>query len=454
MNLTAEEIARACGGELVCDKNIRINDITTDSRKAKSGSLFIALVGERFDGHDFIGSVFEAGANLALVNEGYAVKENQPVIKVENTLTALGDIAKYYKEKFTLRTIAVTGSVGKTTTKDMLSSVLSEKYNTLTTRGNFNNNIGMPLTIFNLDETHETALLEMGMNNFGEIHYLANIARPDTAIISNIGMSHIENLGSRGGILKAKLEICDFFDDKSTLIINGDDDMLYPATRNMPFKVISFGIENPQADVRAYDIEDKGTDGVEFSVKAGGAEHRICVRTAGAHNVYNALAAICAGIHYGIDMERIKAGIANFTPTGMRMSIEDIGGVTVINDCYNSSPASVEAALKVLNGIKAERRVAILGDMLEMGSYAKDAHFNTGVLAAKYADCLLCAGKESENTKRGAEEKGMSETYIFENSQTLAGFAAEYVKKGDAVLIKASRGMKFENVYNTLKEKI
>jgi UDP-N-acetylmuramoyl-tripeptide--D-alanyl-D-alanine ligase len=259
-------------------------------------------------------------------------------------------------------------------------------------------------------------------------------------------------LGSREGILKAKLEICDFFDDKSTLVINGDDDMLYPATRNMPFKVISFGVKNDDVDLKAYDIKDKGIDGVEFSVKIKEKEHRIYVKTPGIHNVYNALAAICVGMRYNIDIEKIKAGIESFVLTDMRMHIEDIDGITVINDCYNASPASVKAALKVLNGINAKRRVAILGDMLELGNYSHDAHFDVGRAAAQSADCLLCAGRESENMKNGAD--GIGEIYTFENSAVLADFARDYLKKGDAVLIKASRGMKFENIYNALKEKI
>jgi len=451
MNLTAEEIAVASGGEIFGDKNTVISGITTDSRKAGSGMLFVALEGENFDGHNFVGSAFGKGTAAAVVKKSCSSDINGVLIKVDDTLKALGDIAKYYKSKFDLKTTAVTGSVGKTTTKDMLSSVLGQKFNTLMTKGNFNNNIGLPLTIFGLNEKHEAAVLEMGMSGFGEISYLADIARPDVAVISNIGQSHIEKLGSREGILKAKLEICDFFDENSVLIINGDDDMLYPNTRDKEFKVVSFGINNPNNDVKAYDIEDKGIDGVDFCVDIDSVRYKIHIKTPGIHNVYNALSAVCVGRHYGIDMEKIKNGLESFTLTAMRMSVENIKGMTIINDCYNASPASVEAGLKVLNSAKAKRHIAMLGDMLEMGSFSRQAHYDAGKKAAEFADVLLSAGKEAENMKKGAEDGGMKEIYTFENSSELAEFAKEFVKKNDAVLIKASRGMKFENIYNTLK---
>ncbi|MCH5185997.1 MAG: UDP-N-acetylmuramoyl-tripeptide--D-alanyl-D-alanine ligase [Oscillospiraceae bacterium] len=452
MNLTAGEIARACRGEILCDENITVNDIVTDSRKAGNGTAFVAISGENVDGHDFVGSALESGAALAVVNREYKSEETK-IIKVDDTVAALGDIAKYYKSKFDVKTTAVTGSVGKTTTKDMISSVFNRKYKTLTTKGNFNNHIGLPLTIFGLRKEHEAALTEMGMSGFGEIHYLADIARPDTAVISNIGLSHIEKLGSREGILKAKLEICDFFDDNSTLIVNGDDELLYPAAKKLPYRVVSFGIKNPDADFKAYDIKDNGINGVEFSVVIYDKEHRINVKTAGVHNVYNALAAVCAGVNYGISAEDIKIGIEEYISSGMRMNIEDIGGITVINDCYNACPASVEAGLNVLKSAEANRRIAMLGDMLEIGEYSKDAHFKAGTLAAKCADCLLCAGNEADNMKNGALKGGIKEAHTFANSSELAAFAEDYVSPGDAVLIKASRGMKFEVIYKEILNK-
>lgn len=451
MNLTAGEIASACGGVLMCDGNIKINGISTDSRKINKGTAFIALKGENFDGHGFVEDALKKGAALAVVSED---RDKKDIIKVDDTLAALGRIAKYYKAKFKVKTIAVTGSVGKTTSKDMIFSVLSQKYKTLATRGNFNNNIGLPLTVFGMNDEYEAAVLEMGMSGFGEIHYLAGIGRPDTAVITNIGLSHIEKLGSREGILKAKMEICDFFDENSTLIINADDDLLYKEVDNKQFKVISFGIKNQNADFIAREINDMGIDGVEFSVVINNKKHKFNVKTAGVHNVYNALAAICAGYHYGVDIEGIKYGIEEYTLTDMRMNIENIKDITIINDCYNASPASVEAGLKVLAGIKAERRIAVLGDMLEMGDYSESAHFNAGRQAGMYADCLLCAGKEAENMKKGANETGIKEVYTFASSAELAEFAGDYIKAGDAVLIKASRGMRFEVIYNTLKEKI
>lgn len=453
--ITIEEILEACGGTLLCGENGGdITGITTNSRETGEGMLFIPLVGEKFDGHEFIRAAFDLGAAASLTQKDTEPMIGKTIIRVNDTLKALGDIARYYKEKHNVPTVAVTGSVGKTTTKDMLASVLSQKYNTLKTQGNFNNNIGLPLTVFNLEKEHEAAVLEMGMNHFGEIEYLASIGRPDAAVITNIGQSHIENLGSREGIFKAKMEMTKLFSQKNTLIVNGDDDFLSRTKGMGKYKVIYYGIKNPENDVYAKDIENNGLDGIKFTAVCGGEEYKAEVTVPGEHNVYNALAAICVGREFGVPMDRVIEGIRNFKLTKMRMAVEDYEGIKIINDCYNASPDSIKAALGVLGGIKDMRKVAILGDVLEMGDFAKDAHYALGkAVCDNKVDLLVTAGENMKYLAKGAADNGMKNIVSFDKTLEVCNYVKEHIKKGDAVLIKASRGMRFEEVYNVLTNK-
>ncbi len=455
-SITVGEILKAAEGSLICgDENCRINAVTTDSRKAEKGMLFIPLAGERFDGHDFINRAASGGVSAVITHKPVAPIDGVSIVKVDDTLKAMQDIAAYYKSLFDIPTVGLTGSVGKTTTKDMLAAVLGTKYNTLKTQGNFNNEIGLPLTVFGLDDEYEAAVLEMGMSGFGEIHRLARVAQHDTAVITNIGMSHIEKLGSRDGIFKAKLEIIDFFNENNTLIVNGDDEYLKNVGNIVKCKTVMFGIDNKDCDVTAHSIEVLGENGVRFSVKVGQKEYGVHIRQAGIHNVYNALAAVCVGMRYDVPMDKIIYGLENFEPTAMRMSIERYGGVTVINDCYNASPASMEAALKVLADMDRGRKVAVLGDMLEMGSFAPEAHRNVGVFAANTgADILVAVGKNAKHIADGALSAGMDRHSVLEMNET--DLAAEninsIVMNGDAVLVKASRGMKFEKIIAEIAE--
>ncbi|MBE7026400.1 MAG: UDP-N-acetylmuramoyl-tripeptide--D-alanyl-D-alanine ligase [Ruminococcaceae bacterium] len=450
--ISIKEIICATGGTLLCgSEDIIIKNITTDSRKSGENMLFIALEGEVFDGHEFVGAAFDAGAVCALVHKDITVA-GKALVRVEDTKKALSDLARYYLDKHRVSVVALTGSVGKTTTKDMVASVLQQKYNVLKTQGNFNNDIGLPLTVFNLDKEHDIAVLEMGMNHFGEIHHLASIAKPDKAIITNIGMSHIENLGSREGILKAKLEITDFFDKENTLFINGDDDMLIGAEGKYNCK--TFGIDNENVAYRAADIV-LNEDSCEFNVIYEDKKVHIRVNLPGKHNIYNALCAFCVAKSYDICDDMIAKGIASFSPSKMRMDIQKIGAVTVINDCYNASPASMEAALSVLCKIEAKRHVAILGDMLEMGSFAPDAHKGIGKKAANMGvDILFCVGKEARNIQSGAVSEGLDEknTLHFEKNEELTGVLGKLLREGDAVLIKASRGMRFEQITQAIEK--
>ena len=443
--ITVNEIITATGGELLCgSKDAVIENVSIDSREVIKNTLFVALKGENSDGHNYVEKAFENGASCVISEKD--MMGNGAVVRVENSSKALGQIAKFYKKKLNLKTVAVTGSVGKTTTKDMLSAVMNMQYNTLKTEGNFNNELGLPLTIFRLKQTHEAAVLEMGMSEFGEIDYLADIARPDVAIITNIGMSHIENLGSQEGIFKAKTEICNYFNKDSLLIVNADDKYLKKALNFKGFSVVGYGILN-DCQYKARDIENLGLEGTKFSVDIYEREYRIHVKTPGVHNVYNALAAIACGVHYNIGPNKIIEGIENFSLTKMRMSVEKAG--TIINDCYNSSPDSVNAALKVL-ATQNTRRVAVLGDILEMGEFAKDAHYKIGEEVAKNnIDVLLTAG---ENAKFIAEGAKIDEIYSFNTTDELVLNISKFIKENDTVLVKASRGMHFEKVVDKITE--
>ena len=451
LKITAGEIADALGAKLICgDKNTYVTSVMTDSRVKVENALFIPFIGENSDGHDYIENAFENGATVSLSEKEIATKSDKAIILVENTVKALGEFAKYYKSKFKIKTVAVTGSVGKTTTKDMLHAVMNVQYCTLKTEGNFNNEIGLPLTVLKLHASHEACVLEMGMSAFGEIEYLANIARPDAAIITNIGMSHIENLGSKEGIYKAKMEICKYFDKESLLIVNADDEYLIKAKELNKFEVITYGIEN-ECDYQARDIENLGLLGTKFSANIYGKDYRIHIKVPGIHNVYNALSAIACGVHYNISPNRIVDGIENFALTKMRMSVEKVKEFTLINDCYNSSPDSVRAALKVLSSYDA-RKVAVLGDILEMGDYAKDAHRELGKsVVEEKIDLLITAGENAKYIAEGAKEAGLENVVCFDNTDECESKIKEYLKENDCILIKASRGMHFEKITEAIK---
>ena len=447
--ITVQTIIEATGGQLLWgDLSAKISGITTNSRDCGEGMLFIPIKGNTFDGHDFIRAAFDCGAAAAIADRETDAVLGKTIILVPNTLTALADIARHYRARFDIPIAAVTGSVGKTTTKDMLASALAASGNVLKTQGNFNNEIGLPLTLFKLDRSHDMAVLEMGMNHFGEIHNLASIAKPNVAVITNIGMSHIEHLGSQEGILQAKLEVIDFFGEDGLLILNGDDPMLWAKRGSLPCAAVYYGIENAECTYRAENIQ-KSDSGVRFDVVIAGEKYDVSVPVPGEHNVYNALAAIAVARRFGADTELAIRGIANFSASGMRMDISKSGGVTVINDCYNASPSSMEAALKVLADTAAERRIAILGDILEMGDFAPDAHRGVGKAVCDCGiDSLIVTGENGVYIAEGAKAAGMSDESIwwFEDNKGINAFLANYINTDDAILIKASRGMKFEQI--------
>lgn len=438
------EIALWCNTETSLQGTIKT--ISTDSRVIDEDTLFIALKGERFDANDFVDEVLLKNAK-AVVCSRYNGNSDK-VILVEDTGKALLQIAKGYREKFKIPFVALTGSVGKTTTKGMVHAVLSEKYNTLKTQGNLNNEIGVPKTLFCLEKTHEVAVIEMGMNHFNEISRLTDTVKPDIGIITNVGTAHIENLGSREGILKAKYEITEGMKKGSPLIINGDNDML--ATINTDdFEVLKFGIEQSDLYMKAKDIEFL-PDGSQFTAICENETVKAFVPAVGVHNVYNALCAMCVGKKLGFTLQESADALKNFVPEGMRQNVRSVLGYTFIEDCYNANPDSMKASLVTLNTIKKGRSIAVLGDMLELGSFSDEAHYEVGKFAAEQkTDIVLTFGNLSELTEKGARENGAS-AKSFADKDALTEYLKSILKENDTILFKGSRSMKMEEIFHKL----
>lgn len=448
MQLTLREIENITGGRLV-GADVTVSAVTIDSRTAADGALYVAICGDRFDGHDFCASAVQNGA-AAVVCERVPDAEI-PYVLVDSTRQALLDIANLHRRHCAdIKIVGLTGSVGKTTTKEMVHAVLSEQFETIKTEGNLNNEIGMPKTLFRLTESTEAAVVEMGMSNFGEIERMTLACRPNLAIITNIGVSHIEFLGSRDGILQAKTEILKGMQSGAPLILNGDDDKLW-GYRNENFRQIYFALENTQADILAKEIETVNGETVFTVCFHGSQTQRVTIPTVGKHNVYDALAAFAAGLSLEISPEKIAAGLRNYVPAGMRQRIRTVAEVTVIEDCYNASPDSQKAALNVLSALPAQRKIAVLGDMLELGAYSEEAHRTVGAYAAQNGvDFLFCYGEASAWIADAAKES--VQTAYFTDKAALTEALLKTVQAGDAVLFKASRGMALEEVIQKLYE--
>ena len=450
--LTLKELAEWCGGTLIPENAVgTITSMEHDSRHVRIGALFVALPGERVDGHDFVENAKKAGAVAALVN--HQVNCGIPQIVVEDTLKAYGDIARAYREVTKVNVVAITGSVGKTTTKEMISCVLSGKYRVSKTQGNHNNDLGLPITIMSMPADTQIAVLELGMNHFGEMTYLTSIAQPNLVVITNIGTMHIEHLGTREGILKAKLEIMQGIQEDGIAVFNGDEPLLWNL-REGTHRRVYFGIENDRCDIVAEEIRQID-GGVYFTVRGLGQRFQIFVPQEGRHMVYNALAAVAVGLLNGVSPESIQYQLGLFHNTGMRQNIFEENGFTIIEDCYNAGPESMEAALRVLGDHKTEgRRIAVLGDMLELGSRAMAEHYRVGRLAAAAADLVLTFGEHSERIVTGAITGGIGSKRAlhFESQDEMASALRRMAKKGDVLLFKGSRGMHMEQVLKQFLE--
>lgn len=452
-NMTLSQIARACQGQLFLPENYtdgEVSGVVIDSRLVKENYLFIATVGERVDGHDFIPSAFEKGA-AAVVCEKIPASPQSPYILVENSLKALKDIGKWYRNQLDIKVVGITGSVGKTSTKEFISSVLAQKYQVLKTEGNFNNEIGLPLTLLRIQDFHEVAVLEMGISDFGEMHRLSEIAKPDICVLTNIGLCHLENLGSREGILKAKSEIFDFMAEDGYVCVNGDDDMLITLKEVKGRKPIRFGLK-PENDVTATAIMSHGLLGSTCLIHTNQQTFTANIPQPGEHMILNALAATSVGTILGLTLKEISDGIQGVQSLGGRSNVIQHPNWIIIDDCYNANPVSMKAAIDLLD--KADtRKVAVLGDMFELGTREKELHGEIGDYASNgKVDVLLCVGKLSRNMYDKAKERFSGELYYFETREDLLKAILSIVRKNDTILVKASHGMGFDQVVNKLQE--
>ena len=451
--MTVKEIAAAVNGVWLNPRE-NVPDVTgvsTDSRKIPAGCLFIPLVGEKFDGHNFIDQSLASGAAGCLCSKvPQELKEDKFYIQVEDTRLALRAVASAYRERFQIPFVQITGSVGKTTTKEMVAAVLKEKLNVLKTPENFNNDIGTPLTMFGLEPEHQAAVIETGMNHFGEIEYLGALVRPDVAVISNIGDAHIEFLGSREGILKAKCEIFEHLKPGGLAVINGDDPLL--DTVEVPFKTIRCG-QSEHCQVRITEVTDLGVEGITCTIETEKEIYNLTIHAPGEHMAHAAAIAVAVGEALGIEKDAIVRGVAAYVPAGSRMRVLRMPeNRIVLDDCYNASPQSVTAALEILAKTSScERTVAVLGDMGELGELTGQAHYNVGALAAMLGiDCVVAIGKKASRIADGTEMNG-GEVLYFETVDEAVGTVLDQLQPGTAMLVKASHAMHFNALVDQLR---
>jgi UDP-N-acetylmuramoyl-tripeptide--D-alanyl-D-alanine ligase len=464
---TVEEILEVLGAKLLtgrtpsCLKR-RIKRVMSDSRLVRRGDLFVAFEGDRFDGHAFVPAALKQGATAAIVREHYHVPalpkrsaEPPVLIGVKDTLAAYQRLATHHRSRFPIPVIAVTGSNGKTTTKEMVAHVVAQRWRTLKTEGNLNNRIGVPQTLFLLSPRHQAAVIEMGVDQQGQTTRLCEIAKPTVGIITNIGPDHLEFFGSMEGSAQAKAELLEQLPENGVVVLNADDDYFDYLAARARCRVIAFG-QSPKADIRAEEIRSDDKGGTVFGLMLPGRNRltEVRIRTQGMHNVGNALAAAAVGHALALSGNAIADGLAQFRPAAMRSQISTIHGVQVINDCYNANPASMKAALRLLAELgRGKRSIAVLGDMLELGADSKRMHREVGgFVAAQGIDHLLACGALGREIAEGAKQGGLPKDRVSEFADSAAGGAAlkTLVRQGDVVLVKASRGMRMEQVVDLL----
>lgn len=462
--LTADKVATICGGTLytvACENKVLFETVCTDSREADNTSMFVAIRGERVDGHSFISNVVKQGCRCVIAERVPLDVKGVAVILVQDSIRAIRDIAEYVKSQVEVKTVAITGSVGKTTTKEFVSAVLDRKFNLYKTNGNFNSTIGMPMSMLELSQRNDAAVFEMGMSGLGEIEYMSEAARPDVAVITNIGSSHLEALGSRENIRRAKMEITAGLKDGGTLFLNGDEPLLVGHESDR-YNVLYFGMKNEECDYFASNVRNTEC-GLIFDMRTPDGEYmNIEIKVAGAHNVYNAMVAFNIGLNMNMAEAEIREGLLSYVPTGMRQHVYTLGGVTIIEDCYNASPESMNAAINVLHEMaktRGGRKIALLGDMKELGTDTAKLHAGVGsYLAENNADYLFTYGELSENLADGAARGGMSEKQIFRNpiadAEIVGKKLLSVLKEGDVLLVKASRALQAEKVLDCIKAQL
>jgi len=444
-NISIKKILDMTSGTLnfEVDENLTIENISHDSRQIKANSLYVAIKGENLDGHKFVGNALQNGAIAAIVEKPTSERD----ILVDDCYLAIKRIAMSYRDMFDIPIVSVTGSSGKTTTKDMLYYAISKSHNTLRNLGNLNTEIGLPMTIYNLNKDHQCAILEMGMYVLGEIDYLAEIARPNIGLITNVGVAHMQSVGSRENILKAKMEISNYMTAKDVLIINGDNDMLKTVDKNAyKFKVYTFGLEEGN-DFRMISYS-AFQNSMKIKASMLGEEIEYTIPTLGIHNIYNSLSVLGVCKTMGLDMVKSIEGIAEYQPSKYRMEIKEVGSKTVVEDFYNANPDSMKASIETFSDIEGSRKVAILADMLELGEISEKSHRMIGAIAKDLFDVIICIGKEAcyigmEAEKLGFESKNI---YSFDKNEEAIEKINSILTPGDTILIKGSRGMKLEEV--------
>ncbi|MCR4675290.1 MAG: UDP-N-acetylmuramoyl-tripeptide--D-alanyl-D-alanine ligase [Lachnospiraceae bacterium] len=451
-NLTLKNIANAVKGTLFLNggnEDTEILGVVTDNRQVEKDYLFIPIKGAKVDGHSFIESAFEAGAAVVF-SEQENITKTGPYILVESSEQALKDLAAFYRSGLSIPIVGVIGSVGKTSTKEMLSSVLSTKYKVLKTQGNFNNEIGMPLTLLKIRDDHEVAVVEMGISDFNEMHRLGSVAVPDIVVMTNIKECHLENLNDRDGVLRAKTEVFEHLAKDASVVLNGNDDKLITVKSVEGAKVYYAGLEDNSFSVFADEIEDQGmvSEKAHFHTEKGA--FYACIPLPGKHHVSNAALATQVGLILGLSLEEIKAGIEGVETIAGRNNFLDLKDeITVIDDCYNANPASMKASLSVLSHCNG-RSIAVLGDMGELGSDEKNLHFGVGkAVVENKISVLFAVGELSKEIFEGAKN-GETETHWFATKEEMLPVLKKTIKKGDTILVKASHFMEFPKVVEEL----
>lgn len=458
--INVKKILEITNGELTFgDENIVCENFCRDTRTINKDDIYLGIKGENFNGSNFYLDALEKGAKVCILQdvevdiEKIKKFDNIAIVKVNNVAYSLQEIAEYKRTLYKIPVVGITGSVGKTSTKDIVASVMSRKYKVLKTQGNLNNQIGLPLTILELKD-HEALVIEMGMGNLGEIRNLTKIAKPDVAIITNVGTSHIGNLGSRENILKAKLEIIEGLNENGTLIINNDNDLLHKWNKeNKMSNVITFGIDE-ESKFMAKNIK-LNENSSNYDIELDGKIYNMQINIGGKHFVYNSLCAISVGKIFGISIDEIKKGIENFELTKSRMEILKKDNITIINDCYNASLDSMKASIEYLKAQKGNRKIVILGDMLELGKFSKELHESVGkIVAENKLDTLITVGEESKYIAKNAINNGMDEkdVFEFENNSNAIEKIKSLMKDEDIILVKASNGMNFKQIVEAIME--
>lgn len=453
-NMTLANIAKAVNGSLHnAEQHVgeEAAGVVLDSRKVEAGYVFIATKGERVDGHTFIDTVFEKGA-LGVICEKAPENPKGAYIVVEDSFQALKDVAAFYRKQLNIKVVGITGSVGKTSTKEFIAATLATHYQVLKTEGNFNNEIGLPLTVLRIRDNIQVAVLEMGISDFGEMHRLSSIAQPDVCVITNIGQCHLENLGTRDGILKAKTEIFDFMQPDGKVCLNGDDDKLMTVTEVHGKRPLFFG-KDSKNEIYATDYVNQGLAGSTANIHRQGRTFGVKIPLPGEHMVYNALAATAVATVMGLSDEEIAGGISSVEPVGGRSHVIHEDKVTIIDDCYNANPVSMKAAIDLLS-MANTRKVAILGDMFELGNNEKALHEEVGTYAAYHKiDCVICVGNLCRHMYDGVKAvESDSRAYYFEDRDIMLEHLGEILHTGDTVLVKASHGMHFEEVVKQIPQ--